>query len=436
MRILLCLLALVVPACYAAMCHGGPSPDAKPNMLPILDSPPVFVSQVKNAKLYNVGSGDDVVPLVHLWGTPYEKGYAHGLIMKDKMTNFIDDVWTYLEEQVEEALNGSSIILPPDIAKWVADVGLDVALDITSDETAPYTGQWFFDEMHGMADSTGGDYDKIRRVHMIGELTKGGCSMFGAWGTSLANQAGMVTMRALDWDIDGPFKNYPELTVYHPQDGSTENTFVNIGWTGWVGSISGVNDAQMSIHEIGVSFPDDSFGNESSSGVPFTHVLRDILQFDHTQMDGLSRLASSHRTCDLIMGVGGGKDQKFNSVEYSASICRFISDTDFIPVADWHPPLENVVYHGMDWLCPTYSKVLNQQLSLYHGKLTPEVALRYVMSIVQTGDLHVYVIDLTDMQLYVAHARADGASGNVKAFDRSYLKIDMPSVWAVTKPAL
>jgi exportin-7 len=36
----------------------------------------------------------------------------------------------------------------------------------------------------------------------------------------------------------------------------------------------------MAISEIGVSFPDASFGKESRFGVPFTYILRDILQFD------------------------------------------------------------------------------------------------------------------------------------------------------------
>lgn len=94
-----------------------------------------------------------------------------------------------------------------------------------------------------------------------------------------------------------------------------------MGWTGWVGCITGVNDKLMSIHEIGVDFPDASFGNESTSGVPFTYVLRDILQFDRTRMDGVSRLASAHRTCNLILGVGDGKDRRFNSIAYSADQC-------------------------------------------------------------------------------------------------------------------
>jgi isopenicillin-N N-acyltransferase-like protein len=152
--------------------------------------------------------------------------------------------------------------------------------------------------------------------------------MFGAWGKSLADKNGLLTMRGLDWSVDGPFKEFHELTVYHNHD-DTENTFLNIGWTGWVGSITGVNDKQLSIHEIGASFPDPSFGNESSIGIPFTYILRDILQFDKTRAEGNHRLATANRTCNLILGVGDGKEKRFNSVEYSHDVCVPITDTDF-----------------------------------------------------------------------------------------------------------
>ena len=33
-------------------------------------------------------------------GTPYEMGYAHGTLMKENTTQFINAVWAYLEEQV------------------------------------------------------------------------------------------------------------------------------------------------------------------------------------------------------------------------------------------------------------------------------------------------------------------------------------------------
>ena len=38
--------------------------------------------------------------------------------------------------------------------------------------------------------------------------------------------------------FSGPFKDFPQVTVYHPSSGNG-NLFANIGWTGWIGSITG-----------------------------------------------------------------------------------------------------------------------------------------------------------------------------------------------------
>ena len=35
-----------------------------------------------------------------LAGSPYNMGYAHGELMKERATGLINDVWNYLEEQV------------------------------------------------------------------------------------------------------------------------------------------------------------------------------------------------------------------------------------------------------------------------------------------------------------------------------------------------
>ena len=52
--------------------------------------------------------------------------------------------------------------------------------------------------MRGISDGSGVDIKFFRRIHMIGELTKGACSMFGAWGKATTNGQ-TVQLRALDW---------------------------------------------------------------------------------------------------------------------------------------------------------------------------------------------------------------------------------------------
>ena len=57
---------------------------------------------------------------------------------------------------------------------------------------------------------------------------------YGAWGSATTGGK-TLQLRALDWDVDGPFKNYPQITVYHPnKDGSNGHAFANIGWYGWL----------------------------------------------------------------------------------------------------------------------------------------------------------------------------------------------------------
>merc|ERR1712113_159553 len=70
-----------------------------------------------------------------------------------------------------------------------------------------------------------------------------------------------------DYDTEGPFKDYPQVTVYHPTEEGA-SPFANIGWPGSIGVLSGFNSHRMGISEIGASFPDDSFGQGTENTPP------------------------------------------------------------------------------------------------------------------------------------------------------------------------
>lgn len=310
----------------------------------------MFVRSVPNGALYTVGEGDDEIPVVHLWGSAYEKGLAHGQLMKPQVTGLITRSMAYFEEQVESAINGTghSLGFPQDTIDKIAEIGLDAMLDLTFLNTEEFTGNYFYEEIYGLADGSGVDVASIRRLHMIGELTKGRCSMFGAWGNATRSNGGkLLQLRALDWAVDGPFKNYPQITIYHSTDKATQGySFANVGWSGWVGSITGMSSQAMGISEIGVSYPDSTFGDESPDGVPFTNILRDVLQFDASLEEAQARMTNANRTCRLILGVGDGKEEQFRSVAYSHSKISFFTDTNMLPNDNWHPRMDNVVYYG------------------------------------------------------------------------------------------
>ncbi len=94
----------------------------------------------------------------------------------------------------------------------------------------------------------------------------------------------------------------------------------------------------MAVSEIGVSFSDKSFGKESRIGNVFTYVIRELMQFDKTLDQSITRLQTAHRTCDLLFGVGDGKPgiETFRGFELSEAVCNVYDDKNLKPDEDWH----------------------------------------------------------------------------------------------------
>jgi isopenicillin-N N-acyltransferase-like protein len=219
----------------AAACNGHSTPGPQ-NLNPIDTAAPIFVRSVLNGKLYSVGTGDDTKDLLHVWGTPHENGLAMGQLLGPKLPAFIREVYTYTESQIiAQAANNTSL-------QKILKMGLTVALDLSYARTKDYIKPYVMQELQGLADSTNGavSVTDIRNVMWLGEITRGSCSMYGAWGDAVASdrEGKLLQLRALDWDTEGPFKNYASIVVYHPNPGQG-HAWANVGFGGWTGSITG-----------------------------------------------------------------------------------------------------------------------------------------------------------------------------------------------------
>lgn len=279
---------------------------------------------------------------------------------------------------------------------------------------------------------------------MFPELTKAQCSFFGAWGSAVGKANHAYQLRALDFDTDGPFKEYPQLTVYHP---TTGNAYAQVSWPGNVGTLTGFSQKQLAVSEIGVSYPDDSFGQgtdntpqEIVKGQPWMYILRDILQFEDSLEGAKTRISNANRTCNLIIGLGDGKKESeiaVNGVEFSGRVCNFYDDKTLLPVNEtWHQQITDIVYNGMDWLCPGYNQVLQDQLIKYSGLITEDVTIHNILPTVQTGNLHIAVYDLTDSLMHVSFMRKEDAPTTepLYAYERQFTRLHMQDIFAEPNP--
>lgn len=448
------ILSLVVLCCLftfsqSAYCSGTPDAGERTNTQPLSPANLVMRKEVKNARLYEAGPKNARFQILHVWGTPYEKGLAQGEILKDDINRFVYGTMSYLANAIVSSLSGKLPI--PEWAKEMLIVkGIFFALDWTASVTKAFTPQAYFDEIQGIADGAGVSRDLLWRLQMFPEVTKASCSFFGAWGSAV-NKAmgGALQLRALDYDVDGPFKDHPLVTVYHP-DGSNpkEQAFAQVGFPATVGVLTGYSEASLAISEIGVAFPDESFKQgvpgtlpEVVHGKPWMFVLRDALQMSSSLSEAKESITNDKRTCNLIIGLGGGKEQQVYGIEYSGRLQppNFYQDTNLLPVNEtWHPQVDNVVYNGMDWLCPGFNQKLGEQLQKYHGSIDAVTTIQNILPTVQTGNLHIAVTEITNQVMHVSFARGKDAdpSEPLNAYQRQFTTLNMKELFAEQKPSV
>ena len=161
--------------------------------------------------------------LLHVYGNMYQMGLAHGALLKDDLNAFLHELWDYIEGQVEDALPKK---LPKFLKRDASNFALGTVLDLNYEITLPYTNKKYYEEMRGIADGSGVELKYFRRIHMIGELTKGACSMFGAWGKATSHGQ-TIQLRALDWVHFDLFRMLTDPSENTPWASSTTLTTKN-----------------------------------------------------------------------------------------------------------------------------------------------------------------------------------------------------------------
>ena len=99
-------LTLACVALGALLCVGvasaafPPSCTGKTNTLPVYDGPLTHVASVANGIKYKVDAVDPPLNVVHVYGTPYEMGFARGTLMKEEINVLMPQVFAYLDGEV------------------------------------------------------------------------------------------------------------------------------------------------------------------------------------------------------------------------------------------------------------------------------------------------------------------------------------------------
>jgi isopenicillin-N N-acyltransferase-like protein len=309
---------------------------------------------------------DGKVRVLYVSGTPYERGYQHGALLREEVR---DNLLSMHEKLLDK-------------------FRFEELLDESYERQRAFIPQEYIDEMHGLAHGSRIPLRVIHAIHALPEITEWGgkkklkkvikdmmegvygtsCSNFSATGSATPDKT-MYTVRVLDWGLHKISKlhEYPLITVTVPEKGVAS---ANVGWVGFLGAVSGMNAEGITLGEMGYGDPE----GETMRGMPMPFVLRDVLTYSKNLSDVRKQISSKPGTNSFVFLMSDGKNDR--SELYVRDRNRFEVHKPGVELKDntkTFPAIKEVLYGGH------YPDRMTKVLSEKRGVITPEVIMTEVV---------------------------------------------------------
>lgn len=197
----------------------------------------------------------DGVRVLRVWGTPHERGYAHGKLLAQDILRLMDDFLS------KGGIRGGPAAYENKILPMIALMRIE-----------PQYQEELRGLLEGLKDALGADavipsinraprYEDLAAVNCIPDFTRMGCSSFAAWGP-MTEQGRTITGRNLDWLSIAPLLDSQIILVQMPAaDGQTPG-WVSVTWPSIIGCLTGMNadGVTVSMHDVGAGPPSGKFG--------------------------------------------------------------------------------------------------------------------------------------------------------------------------------
>ncbi|MBN1353033.1 hypothetical protein JXJ21_26825 [candidate division KSB1 bacterium] len=212
-------------------------------------------------------------------GSHRELGQAHGTLLAREARNLVDATlyavgWYYTLER----------------KRWLLD-----EMRSAYRRLEPFIPRKYQDEMEGLAETSGISLEEVRLANVFPALFH--CSGFGIFNTATKDSV-LYHGRVLDYMVDAGLQFSAVVYAYQPDNSAA---FANIGYAGFIGSISGMNEHQVAFGEMG------GRGEGDWDGMPMPFLMREGLERAKTLEEALAIFRDTPRTCQYFYVISDGK---------------------------------------------------------------------------------------------------------------------------------
>jgi len=322
-----------------------------------------------------------------LWGTPEQIGMAHGELLPQESMRCI--------ESVLYSFGTANVVRT---GRWFRH-----DLEEAYARLAPHIPERHKRETQALAAALGLEPEICEVLNVFPELFH--CSGFAVFG-SATKDGKLYHGRVLDYMTTIGLQDAATTFIVKP-DGLIP--FANVGYAGFIGSVSGMNAEAISLGEMG------GRGEGQWDGAPMATLMRRALEECDTLAKVQELWTNSPRTCEYYYVFADGKTNE------AVGVAATPESIEFIQSGQTHERLGEGIKDTVVLSAGSRLEELRRRVTSKHGQFDAELG-QWLMSrpVAMQSNLHNVLFVPADGILYVANA-----SHKKPAAEMPYMKVDL-----------
>ncbi len=228
-------------------------------------------------------------------GEPYEMGYQHGVLLRGQVQELVRKV-LFIARAASAGKFTDAVrnVMSPDAAEKIREY-YDSSIEAAWERTRGFIPERYIEEMRGLADGAQVPVEDVQLASIFPELFH--CSGFALFGEATKGGT-LLHGRILDYMTDAGLQEYALLIVQKP---AGCHAFVNVGYAGFIGSVTGMNERHVAFGEMG------GRGVGEWDGVPMGFLMRMGMEQADTLDEAVAIFRESARTCEYFYVISDSK---------------------------------------------------------------------------------------------------------------------------------
>jgi hypothetical protein len=323
----------------------------------------------------------DGTRVLFLKGTPEEMGRQQGVLLRKEISALVDRI-----------LYGVGVGSSFDKGRWFFG-----EIESAQKRLAPFMDERYLREMDAMAGAAGLRREEVRLANFFPELFH--CSGFALFGK--ATEGGhMYHGRVLDYLRGLGLEQNAVVMVMQPDQG---NAWVNVGYAGFIGSVTAMNEKHIAIGEMG------GRGEGHWDGKPMAELVREVMEKASTLEEAVDIMRKGPRTCEYYYVISDAKAKR--AVGIAATPEKF----ETIWPGQSHPLLPHAIPDAVLMSGGDRYEELARRVQAGYGKFDAAAARELMKRpVCMPSNIHCALFEPDTLDFWVANADSQNVAAHAR----------------------